>query len=174
MLARPNLVPSAYRGVAVTEVTCELDEASLAAHFVGLEAYRRTRFVVVRRGQSTPSSPSRSASRLTASDPLFAPITAVALLAGPDDCAFVVRPDLDTAVPTALGRAALEDAPGKRGVAVQGRYGHVSFIVDPALYGSLSVRWFRPTLRSCTTRPDASWRSPSTCRRSTWSPRWWI
>ena len=34
-------------------------------------------------------------------------------------------------MPTALGRAALEDAPGKRGVAVQGRYGHVSFIVDP-------------------------------------------
>ena len=131
VLPRPNLVPSAYRGVAVTEVTCDLDEASLAAHFVGLEAYRRTRFIVVRRGQSTAIVAVEKRLAADGSDPLFAPITAVALLAGPDDCAFVVRPDLDTAVPTALGRAALEDAPGKRGVAVQGRYGHVSFIVDP-------------------------------------------
>ena len=43
----------------------------------------------------------------------------------------MVRPDLDTAVPTALGRAALEHAPGKRGVVVQGSYGHISFIIDP-------------------------------------------
>ena len=40
MLARPNLVPSAYRGVAVTEVTSELDEESLTAHFVGLAPRR--------------------------------------------------------------------------------------------------------------------------------------
>ncbi|HZY27264.1 MAG TPA: hypothetical protein VFE49_03325 [Jiangellaceae bacterium] len=131
VLARPNLVPSAYRGVAVTDVTCELDEESLAAHFVGLEAYRRTRFVVVRRGQGTAIIAVEKRLAADGEDPLFAPITAVTLLAGSDDCSFVVRPDLDTAVPTALGRAAFEDAPGKRGVAVQGRYGHVSFIVDP-------------------------------------------
>ncbi len=130
-LARPNLVPTAYRGVAVTEVTCELDEASLAAHFIGLEAYRRTRFIVVRRGQRTAVIAVEKDQAADGEDPLFAPITAVTLLAEADDCAFVVRPDVDTAVPTALGRAALEDAPGKRGVVVQGTYGHISFIVDP-------------------------------------------
>ncbi|HMG29953.1 MAG TPA: hypothetical protein VK585_07525 [Jiangellaceae bacterium] len=129
---RPNLVPTAYRGVAVTEVTCELDEASLAAHFIGLEAYRRTRFIVVRRGQRTAVIAVEKDRGADGEDPLFALITAVTLLVEADDCAFVVRPDVDTAVPTALGRAALGDAPGKRGVVVQGTYGHISFIVDPA------------------------------------------
>ena len=129
---RPNLVPGAYRGVAVTEVACELDEASLAAHFIGLEAYRRTRFIVVRRRQRTAIIAVEKHQTADGEEPLFAPITAVTLLVEADDCAFLVRPDLDTAVPTALGRAALEDAPNKRGVVVQGSYGHINFIVDPA------------------------------------------
>jgi hypothetical protein len=65
-------------------------------------------------------------------DPLFAPITAVRLLVDAADCAHVVDPESDTAVPTALARSANKHAPGKRGVVVQGRYGHVSFIIDPA------------------------------------------
>jgi hypothetical protein len=129
---RPNLVPGAYRGVAVADVTCGIDEASLAAHFVGLEAYRRTRFIVARRGRETAILAVEKERPVDGDDPLFAPITAVTLLAGADDCAFVVRSDLDAAVPTALGRAAREDAPGKRGVVLQDGYGHVSFIVDPA------------------------------------------
>jgi hypothetical protein len=123
-----NLVPGAHRGVAVTDVDCALDEGSLAAFLLGRNAYRRTRFVVARR---------RGRTAVVAVDkqdeePLFTPITGVTLLAGPDECAFLHRPDLDTAVPTHLARAALEDAPGARGVVVQGRYAHVSFIVDPA------------------------------------------
>jgi len=129
---RPNLVPGAYRGVAVSDVTCELDEGSLAAHFVGLEAYRRTRFIVVRRGDQTAILSVEKASAADGTDPLFLPITDVTLLAGPQECAFLVRPDLDAAVPTMLARAALEGAPGKRGVVMQDGYGHISFIVDPA------------------------------------------
>lgn len=124
---RYNLVPGEYRGVAVTEFRGELEQATLSTHFVGLEAYRRTRFIVVRNGDRTAII---RVQRDT-DEPLFAPITAVELLVGPEDCVFVVRPDLDTAVPTALGRAALEQAPGKRGVVVQGSYGHISFIIDP-------------------------------------------
>jgi hypothetical protein len=124
---RYNLVPGEYRGVAVTEFSGELEQATLATHFVGLEAYRRTRFIVVRNGDRTAII---RVHRDT-DEPLFAPITAVELLVGPEDCVFVVHPDLDTAVPTALGRAALEHAPGKRGVVVQGSYGHISFIIDP-------------------------------------------
>lgn len=126
--AGSNFVPGAYRGVAVASVDCELDEASLAGHFVGREAYRRTRFIIVRNGSATAIV----AVAKESDDPLFTPITSVRLLAGPDDCAYICDPDVDTAVPTSLARVALEQAPGARGVAVRGRYSHVSFIVDAA------------------------------------------
>jgi hypothetical protein len=123
-----NVVPSAYRGVAMATVDCELDEASLAAHLIGREAYRRTRFIVARAGDQTVIL----AVHKESDDPLFAPITAVRLLVAAADCAYVVDPESDTAVPTALARSANKHAPGKRGVVVQGLYGHVSFIIDPA------------------------------------------
>jgi hypothetical protein len=123
-----NVVPGAYRGVAVTHAECELDAASLAAHFIGLEAYRRTRFIVVRNGERTAVI----AVQKQTDGPLFAPIIAVDLLVGESDCTFLHRPEVDTAVPSALARAALDHAQGKRGVVVQGAYEHVSFIINPA------------------------------------------
>ena len=123
-----NVVPGAYRGVAVTSVDCGLDEESLRLHFVGREAYRRTRFIVVRNGLQTAVAAVQKASE----DPLFSPITGLQLLVGPGDCAYLEDPEVDTAIPTALAQAAASGAPDKRGVVVQGRYGHVSFIVDPA------------------------------------------
>jgi hypothetical protein len=62
---------------------------------------------------------------------LFSAITSVELLAGPDDCAYVVDPTADAAIPSDLARVARERAPGVYAVAVQGRYAHVSLIVDP-------------------------------------------
>lgn len=124
-----NVVPGAYRGVAVTTLDVDLDEDSLAQHFLGREAYRRTRFVVVHgRGGSTTIIAVQKESE----EPLFSPITGMRVLAGPDDCAYVSDEEVDTAVPTALARVALRRAPGKRGVVVEGRYSHVSFILDPA------------------------------------------
>lgn len=125
---RPNFVPGAYRGVAVATVDCGLDEATLASYFIGREAYRRTRFIVVRNGTETAIV----AVDKDSEDPLFTPITAVRLLAGPTDCVYLADADVDTAIPTALARVALERAPGTRGVAVRGRYSHVSFIIDAA------------------------------------------
>ena len=122
-----NVVPGAYRGVAVTAFDGELDEGSLAQHFVGREAYRRTRFIVVRNGGETAIV----AVQKESDEPLFSPITAMQLLVGPAECAYVEDPEVDTAVPTALARAALSQALGMRGVVVQGRYSHVSFIIDP-------------------------------------------
>jgi hypothetical protein len=122
-----NVVPGAYRGVAVTSFDGELDEGALARHFVGREAYRRTRFIVVRNGDQTAIVAVQKAS----AEPLFSPITALQLLVGPAECAYVEDPEVDTAVPTALARAALRQAPGMRGVVVQGRFAHVSFIIDP-------------------------------------------
>lgn len=123
-----NVVPGAYRGVAVTSVDCELDEPSLQRHFLGLDAYRRTRFIVVRNGSATAVV----AVQKTSEGPLFSPITELRLLAGPDECVYLQEPDVDTAIPTALAQAAVSGAPGTRGVVVEGRYHHVSFILDPA------------------------------------------
>jgi hypothetical protein len=123
-----NVVPGAYRGVAVSAVDCALDESSLQRHFIGLEAYRRTRFVVVRNGFDTAIVAVQKAS----GDPLFSPITELRLLAGAGECVYLEEADVDTAIPTALAHAAKIHAPDKRGVVVQGRYSHVSFIIDPA------------------------------------------
>lgn len=125
---RRNVVPDAYRGVAVASVECDLDEDSLRRHFIGLQAYRRTRFIVVRSGGRTAIVAVQKPSE----DPLFAPITALQLLVGAADCVYLDEPDVDTAIPTALAQAAISHAQDKRGVVVQGRYGHVSFIIDPA------------------------------------------
>lgn len=124
---RRNVVPGAYRGVAVASVDCELDEASLRGYFIGLEAYRRTRFIVVRNGIRTAIVAAQKESE----DPLFSPITALQLLVAAADCVYLDEPEVDTAIPTALAQAASTRAQGKRGVVVQGRYSHVNFIIDP-------------------------------------------
>jgi hypothetical protein len=128
LLPDRNVVPGEYRGVAVTEVDVPLDDATLTAYFTGREAYRRTRFIVVRNGPATAVLAVQKRSQ----EPLFSAITGVRTLVGPAECVFVRCPDVDTAVPSALARAALAHAPAARGVVVEGRYGHVSFILDPA------------------------------------------
>ncbi|HEY2207576.1 MAG TPA: hypothetical protein VGH99_24250 [Pseudonocardia sp.] len=125
-----NVVPDRYRGVSVARVPpgVGLGEPELRAHLLGRPAYRRTRFVVARAGADT------ALVRVTrASDAeLFSPVVAVELLAGPADCAYVVDPDADTGVPSALAEVAREHAPGVAAVVVQGRYAHVSFILRPS------------------------------------------
>ncbi|MCA1720340.1 MAG: hypothetical protein LC779_04265 [Actinobacteria bacterium] len=129
VLHGPNLVPGRYRGVSVAALPpdVELDEASLRAHFLGREAYRRTRFVVARSGDRAALLHITRASDTE----LFSTLVDVALLAGPQECAFVHAPDVDTAIPSALAAAALAAAPQARAVVVQGRYAHVNFIIEP-------------------------------------------
>lgn len=123
-----NVVPGRYRTVAVASVDVPLTAEALTAHFLGREAYRHTRYIVARGGTGTAvlgvDKPP--------TDQLFSPITGVEVLAGPDDCVFVEAPEVDTGIPSALARAAATHAPGARGVVVEGRYHHISFIVDPA------------------------------------------
>jgi hypothetical protein len=126
-LAGPNIVPGAYRGVAVARTVRDLNCDGLRAHFVGREAYRRTRFIVSR----SPGGTSLLHVAKRSGADLFSPIIEVELLAGIEDCAYVHEPDVDTAIPSALAEVAGRLAPGRRAVVVQGRYEHVSFIVDP-------------------------------------------
>jgi hypothetical protein len=126
-LTGPNIVPGAYRGVAVAHTARDLGLDGLRAHFVGREAYRRTRFIVVR----SPGGTSLLRVAKRSDTDLFSPITEIELLAGTEDCAYVHAPDADTAIPSMLAEVAVRRAPGTRAVVVQGRYEHVSFIVDP-------------------------------------------
>ena len=123
-----NLVPSQYRYVSVADVPVPLDEPSLRAHLVGRPAYRRTRYLVARHGAASAVLEVSKESE----QPLFSPITAVRLVAAAEETAFVDAPQADTAIPSQLARVAAERAPGARCVIVRGRYGHVSFIADPA------------------------------------------
>ena len=123
-----NLVPSQYRNVSVADVPVALDEASLRGYLLGRPVYRRTRYLVARHGQASAVVEVSKESEL----PLFSPVTTMSVIARPDETASVDAPDVDTAVPTQMGRVAARLAPGARCVIVRGRYGHVSFILDPA------------------------------------------
>jgi len=123
-----NLVPAQYREVSVAEVPVPLDDDALRGYLTGRAVYRRTRYVIARnRAASLVAEVSKESEK-----PLFSPVTSVTVLARADETALVDAPEIDTAVPTQLARAAAEHAPGARCVIVRGLYGHVSFILDPA------------------------------------------
>jgi hypothetical protein len=119
--------PRAYREVSVTELGVPLEVESLRRHLIGRECYRKTEYLVVRNGDQAALARIAAESRV----PLFAPITDVDLLAAPDETRYVVEPSLDTGVPAQLAQAAAR-WPGTRCVVVEGRYHHVSFLLDPA------------------------------------------
>ena len=119
--------PDRYREVSVTDVDVPLEAGPLRELLTSRPVYRRSDYMVVRRGGQA------ALVRLTKGPEagLFAPVVDVELLAAPTETVYLRRPGLDTGVPTALLAAAAE-APGARCVVVEGSYGHVSFVLDPA------------------------------------------
>lgn len=121
-----NRRPRAYREVSVARVEVPLTADCLIEHFLGRECYRRTRYIVVRNGDATalvgvePADP----------EPLFSPAASVEVLALPAETAYLRIPDIDTGVPSQLAKVAIGQ-PGARAVVVEGRYSHVSFLLDP-------------------------------------------
>jgi hypothetical protein len=121
-----NRRPRAYREVSVARVEVPLTAERLTEHFLGRECYRRTRYVVVCNGDATalvsvePVDP----------EPLFSPAASVEVLALPAETAYLRLPDVDTGVPSQLAKVAAGH-PGVRAVVVEGRYSHVSFLLDP-------------------------------------------
>ncbi len=89
------------------------------------EGYRRTEFIVLRRDDDAAALVRID---FAAREALFNPITAVEWLAGPENCTYVVRPDVDTANATALAEVALS-AGSPSVCVVEGLYQHVNFIV---------------------------------------------
>jgi hypothetical protein len=123
-----NRMPGRYREVAVTTVDFALTEAGLRGFFQGREAYRRTRYVVVH----GPGGVALLQVDKASTEPLFSPITRIEVLAGPGDAVFLHAAAVDLGIPSQVCAAAVEQAPGVRCVIIQGRYEHISFIVNPA------------------------------------------
>lgn len=130
MITTRNVVPGKYRGVSVATVAVPLRETALRKHLAGRPAYRRTRFIVARDAGHTETALLRVIRG--EDDALFSPITDIEVLAEPAECAYLRRPDTDTAVPSALAADAGAYAPQARAVVVEGRYSHVNFILNPA------------------------------------------
>jgi hypothetical protein len=127
MLTLPdNFICRPYRGVSVQHWAGPLDEAAVKDVLLSREAYRRTEFIVLR-----GDADATALVRITCSSQkeLFNPIIAVEWLAGPDECAYVVRHDIDSANATALAGVALATAPTAAVCVVEGLYQHVNFIV---------------------------------------------
>jgi hypothetical protein len=118
--------PDRYREVSVTDVDVPLELEPLRALLTSRPVYRRSRYVVVRRGAETALVEVVRG----ATTGLFSAVEDVVLLATPAETVYLHRPELDTGVPSDLVKA-LQDAPGARCVVVEGSYGHVSFVLDP-------------------------------------------
>lgn len=126
--AAPNITASRYRQVSVAAVD-SLDPDRLTAHFTGREAYFRTRFVVARRRDQLDQVALVELAR-DGSTELFSPAPAARLLAGAEECAYVRDDQADPGIASHLAAAARR-CPGARCVVVEGRYSHVSFILNP-------------------------------------------
>lgn len=124
-----NITPSRYRQVSVAAVE-SLDPDDLVTHFCGREAYRRTRFVVARR-HGDPQQCALVELARDGSDDLFSPALGARVLAAAHECAHVRDESLDPGVPSHLARAA-QRHPDRRCVVVEGRYRHISFLLNPA------------------------------------------
>ena len=125
--AAPNVIPSRYRQVSVASVP-SLSPDDLVDRFTGREAYRSTRFVVAR----LAGEPDRCALvelARNSSDALFSPALAVRVLASADECEYVRDGSVDPGVASHMARVA-ERCPGRRCVVVEGRYRHVSFLLN--------------------------------------------
>jgi hypothetical protein len=127
---RRNLVPLPYRQVSVQPYAGPMDEAAIRRHLLGREAYRRTNFIVLHRGDVEDGELAVVAIARTSDEPLFSPIVTVEVLALPSACTYVKDPQTDCANRSAL--AALAHRHGIVGtLVVGGLYDHVNFIYRP-------------------------------------------
>ncbi|HVB75998.1 MAG TPA: hypothetical protein VNE38_20795 [Ktedonobacteraceae bacterium] len=124
-----NLVPLPYRRVSVQRFDGPLTADAITSLLLSRDAYRRTDFIVLR-----DEDAQTAVVAITRADgeSLFSQITSVEVLALPDTCVFVTRPDVDPANRSALAEAAHELGIGSAGtLVVQGLYDHVNFIHHP-------------------------------------------
>jgi hypothetical protein len=120
----PNFIARPYRGVSVQDAP-GLDEEALREWLIGRRVYRRTEFLVARRGEQHAVVQVAH----PVGEDIVAPVSDLRVLARPDEVAFVADPAVDTGNASQMARAARA---GARVTVVQGRFEHVNFIVEPA------------------------------------------
>ncbi len=127
-----NLVPLPYRQVSVQPYEGAMTAAAITAHLLGREAYRRTNFIVLHRGDVEASELAVVAVLRTSDQPLFSQITAVEVLALPATCVYAKDPQTDCANRSALAALAHRNGVGAdRTLVVGGLYDHINFIHHP-------------------------------------------
>lgn len=125
----PNVMPARYGQVSVASVP-SLSPDDLVARFTGREAYFRTRFVVARLDGDPEHCALLELAR-DGSDDLFSPAVAARVLASAGECAYVRDDSADTGVPSHMARVAALH-PEHRCLVLEGRYRHVSFLLNAA------------------------------------------
>lgn len=122
-----SFVPHPYRSVSYQKADFPLTDEGLQT-IVGCEAYRRTEFVVYHAGDQVAVAAIETADR----EPLFSPITRATWLSPVERTRFVVDPDVDPGLPSALAaKAAAMGVREDETLVVLGRYEHVNFIARP-------------------------------------------
>lgn len=122
----PNIFPAKYRQVAVSHAAPSLDPTDLEQHFVGRDAYMRTRFLVLRVGDDTALAEVETAD----SPELFSPITAIRVLADPSECVWIEDDLVDVGIASQFSRLTSQHLDA-RCLVVEGKYSHVSFLLNP-------------------------------------------
>jgi len=117
-----NFIARPYRGVSVQEVET-LDPPALLGHIRSRPVYQRTEFLVAVCGER------RALVQVEREegDGVLVPVRDARLLAGPDSVTFVSDPSIDTGNASQMARVARS-----RVTVVEGKFGHVNFILDPA------------------------------------------
>jgi hypothetical protein len=118
----PNFIARPYRGVSVQDVE-SLDAAALVEWVRSRRVYKRTEFIVAVQGERRALVQVERAD----GDGVLVPVRDARVIAGPDDVAFVRDRDVDTANAGQMARVASGPC-----TVVEGKFGHVNFILDPA------------------------------------------
>jgi hypothetical protein len=117
----PNFIARPYRGVSVQQFPT-LDPAALLDQIRSRRVYKRTEFIVAVQGDR------RALVHVERADGegVLVPVRDARLLADPDEVGFVRDPAVDTANASQMARVA-----SGRATVVEGKFGHVNFILDP-------------------------------------------
>lgn len=123
-----NFVPLPYRRVSFRRLDGELTPKRIERSLMGVDAYRRTEFIVLESGGEHAVIEVETEDR----EPLFSPITNIRMLATPSGCRFVEDAGVDVGLASALAAVAVETGvPHDGTLIVEGKYSHINFIHRP-------------------------------------------
>ncbi len=126
---RKNFVPLPYRRVSYQPYDGAMTDATIRAHVLGREVYRRTDIIVLHQGVEAFAV---VAVQRAESDSLFTRVDDMEILALPDECTFMRSPETDSANRSALAKIAREHGLGPdRTAVVQGAFDHINIIHRP-------------------------------------------